>query len=85
MKRGSAIILARWCFPNATAITASAVGRVQPLGNSIDVEVDDPVLGQIALDKSLRPQPFGDLAYRSAREQPTPAFVRKRILDAPDR
>jgi len=79
---------------NLAAIFANAPGGdhrftrlvgAQPLGNSIDVEVDDPVLGQIALDKSLRPQPFGDLAYRSAREQPTPAFVRKRILDAPDR
>ena len=29
----------------------------QPLGNSIDIEVDDPILGQIALDKSLVPPP----------------------------
>ena len=59
----------------------------QPLGNSIDIEVDDPILGQIALDKSLvlRPQPFGDLAHRRAREQPTPAFVRKRVLDVTGR
>ena len=64
-----------------------AVDRRAPLGNSIDIEVDDPILGQIALDKSLvlRPQPFGDLAHRRAREQPTPAFVRKRVLDVTGR
>jgi hypothetical protein len=55
---------------NLAAIFANAPGdyrltrlaSVQPLGNSIDVEVDDPVLGQIALDKSfiLRPRPFGE-------------------------
>src|SRR6185437_12208936 len=81
---------------NLAAIFANAPGgdhrltwltRVQPLGNSIDVEVDDPVLGQIALNKSLvlRPQSFRDLAHRRARQQPTPAFVRKCILDVPGR
>ena len=80
---------------NLAAIFANASGgdhrltrlaSAQPLGNSIDVEIDDPVLGQIAPDKSvvLRPQPFSDLAHRRAREQPTPA-VRKRIFDVSGR
>ena len=79
---------------NLAAIFADAPGGdnrftrlagAQPLGNPVDIEVDDPILGQIALDKILvlRPQPFGDLTHRRARQQPTPAFVRKRILDVP--
>ena len=44
----------------------------QPLGDAVDIEVDDRVLRQVALRERLvfRPQPLADLAHRRARQQP---------------
>ena len=57
--------------------------RPQPLGDAVDEEVDDPVLGQIAAREPLvfRPQPFGDLAHRCPRQQPPAVLVGEGILD----
>ena len=57
--------------------------RPQPLGDAVDEEVDDAVLGQIAAREPLvfRPQSLGDLAHRCPRQQPPAALVGECILD----
>ena len=45
------------------------LARPQPLGDAVDEQVDDGVLGKIALAEVLifGPQPLGDLAHRRPR------------------
>ena len=57
--------------------------RPEPLGDAVDEQVDDGVLGKIALAEAFvfGPQPFGDLAHRSPRQKPAAPLVGERVLD----
>jgi hypothetical protein len=59
----------------------------QPLGDTVDIEVDDRVLRQVALAEGLvfRPQPLADLAHRGARQEAATARVLEGILDVASR
>ncbi len=59
------------------------LARMQPLGDAVDEQIDDRVLGKIALGKGfvLRPQPFGDLAHRRPRQKSLAGLVAEGVLD----
>src|SRR6185312_15146753 len=61
----------------------ATLARSQPLGDAVDEQVDDGVLGEIALAEVLvfGPQPLGDLAYRRSRQKPSARRVGKGVLD----
>jgi len=55
----------------------------KPLGDAVDEQVDDAVLGEIALAEVLvfGPQPLGDLAHRRPRQKPPACLVGEGVLD----
>jgi len=59
------------------------LARRQPLGDAVDEQIDDVMLGKITLAKGLilRPQPFRDLAHRRPRQQSLGRLVGERVLD----
>ena len=59
------------------------LARPKPLGDAVDEQVDDGVLGKIALAEVLvlGPQRLGDLAHRRPRQKPSAGLVGERVLD----
>jgi hypothetical protein len=59
------------------------LARPQPLGDAVDEQIDDGVLGEIALAEILvfDPQPLGDLAHRRPRQKPLARLVGEGVLD----
>ena len=61
----------------------SPLARTQPLGDAVDEQVGDRVLGEIALAEVfvLGPQLLGDLAHRRPRQKPPVGLVGEGVLD----
>ena len=65
------------------ARTAPPLARPQPLGDAVaDEQIDDGVLGEIALAEVLvlGPKLLGDFTHRRPRQKPSARIVGERVL-----